>query len=782
MQNKNQKAFTLVETLIGLAILAIIAAGLFGIYKAVMRGTSIYETRIIATGLANEQMEKIRNMPYIDVGTTEGWPHGDIPSHSNPINMNNINYIIHTDVQYVDDPFDELAPDDPYNADYKKARVWVDWDKVPCPEPIILVTNIVPKGIESIEGGGTLSIQVFDNAAQAVPQVSVHIENDQLVPAININTQTNSQGELIVPALPIDTGNNYAITVSKAGYTSDYTVQVTEANPNPVLSHQSIQEGLITPVSFTIDLVSNLTINTTGSVGGSSWWDVAYQYRKQLTLQNNSSDPLPANSSIKFNLDHYSLVQAGKSLSNGNDVRVVFYNGSSWQELNRINKTNWNTNAIPTEIWFQNQTEIAGLASNNNYYLYYGNGAAGSPPANLTHIFTPPQDVNTAGLYYYENGSGSTVTDYSGHNHDGVITNASWSSGKSGQGLLYNIPGPWAYTTVSAPNDSSLDITGPLTLESWVYSQDNTGNKSVVDRLNNYALWLSNGRLSFGVFDQVAGLKSIQANDSVPLNTWTHVSGTYTPGEMKIYVNGTEINSKSETVTFITINASDMLLGNGHNFGAHASQFIGKIDETRISDIVHSSFPYSVIPNVTVTFGDEETVVGASPIASVLLDIIGERPIGHDGEGNPIFRNQFLNQTTNASGQLVLSNIEWDLYTITEKDPNYDLAEISPPNPVNITPGENQVVTMVLVPHAEHTLRITIVDTAGQPIEAAQVHVFNGGYNETKTTSSAGQVFFTPLSSTTYNIEVTKSGYDAFTDTQEVSGQTERKIILTPSS
>lgn len=785
-KNKNnQKAFTLVETLIGLAIIVIIAAGVFGIYKAVMRSAGIYETRTIATNLATEQMEMIRNMPYLEIGTTEGWPAGDIPSVSSPKNINNINYTIHTDIQYIDDPFDELAPDDPYNADYKKTRVWVSWDKIPCASPVILVTTIVPKGQESIEGGGTLSIKVFNNAPTVVPQVSVHIENNDLDPAINITTQTNDQGELIVPALPIDTGNNYAITVSKDGYTSDYTVEATLANPNPVLSHQSIQEGIITSISFTIDLVSNLTINTTGSVGGEAWWDVAYQYRKQLTLQNNSADPLPANSSIKFDLDHYILAQEGKALVNGDDIRIVYFDGANWHELNRINKTDWNASGSPTKIWFQNQSEIIGSGSDNNYYIYYNNNVASSPPTDLTQIFTPGNDANTSAVYYYENGTGNTINDSSGYNNDGIITNIDWTSGKSGQAILYNVSGDWAYATISAPDSSSLDIEGPITLESWIYPQDNTtGNKSIIDRLNNYALWLNNGHPSFGVYDQIAGLKSIQAIDTVPIDTWTHIAGTYASGEMKIYINSHEKASKNETVTYITINSSDMLLGNGHNFGAHASQFIGKIDESRISTIVHSSFPYSAIANITVSQGDEETVVGVDPITSVLLDIIGERPIGYDGLGDPIFRNQFLDQTTNDSGQLILSDIEWDRYTITEKDPNYDLAEISPPSPVNVIPGENQIVTMVLVPHADNTLRITVINSAEQPIESAQVRVYNTdlGFDETKITSSAGQVFFTPLSIVAYNIEIIKAGFENFSGSEDVSGQTEREVVLAPQT
>lgn len=774
---KISNGFTLVETLIALAILAIISVGIFGIFQAVNKSASIYETRTVATNLASEQIELIRNLPYLSVGTTEGWPHGNIPSASNPKNINNVNYITHTDVQYVDDPFDELAPNDPYNADYKKARVWVTWDKYPCDKPVILVTNIVPKGQESIENGGTLSITVFNNAAEPVPQVSIHIENTALSPNININTQTNSQGELVIPALPIDTNNNYLIRTTKAGYTSDYTVPITVLNPSPTLPNQSIQQGTITNVSFTIDLVSRLTVNATGTQGGGSWWDVAYQYRQKITVQNNSANLLPAHSSVSLDLDHFSLVSASKSLSSGNDIRIVYFDGSTWQNLARINSTAWNTNGSPTKIWFATQQDIAASASSDSYYLYYDNSAATNPNTILTQIFTPERDSDTAGLYYFENGQDLAITDSSGNSNNGTITNATWTTGFSGRALLYNLP--TAYSQIPVADNSSLDIEGQITLEAWINPTILAGNQSIIDRLNNFALWLDNGKPSFGVFDQVAGLKSIQITDSILPNTWTYISGTYLPGTMKIFVNGEEKNSKSETVTYLASNSSTMNFGNGDNFGEKSSQFIGKIDSAKISNIIRVNFPFSQIPNFSLSLSNEESVVSANPVANVSLNIIGERPIGHDGEGNTIFRNQFSNQITNASGQLILSNIEWDKYTITINSSDYDLAEISPPNPVNITPNENQVVTLVLVPHADNTLKITVVDSINDPISSASVHIIGTGFDQTKTTSSAGQVFFTPLNSETYNIEVSKAGYETFLGSQEVSGQTVREIVMT---
>ena len=100
--------------------------------------------------------------------------------------------------------------------------------------------------------------------------------------------------------------------------------------------------------------------------------------------------------SVPIVLDHAALVTAGKSLPSGNDVRIVYWTGSRWQELDRFSfnftaaPTDWNTTA--TRIWFKLQAPIAAGASDNNYYLHYGDLSAGAPPANGDHVFLDYED------------------------------------------------------------------------------------------------------------------------------------------------------------------------------------------------------------------------------------------------------------------------------------------------------------------------------------------------------------------------------------------------------
>ena len=434
--NKTSRGSTLIEVLTALAIMGIVFVAVFGIFRMVIESSAISEARTTATGLANQQMEMIHNLPYNDIATTGGWPQGDIPSTKTEV-LNNITYTINTNVNYVDDPFDDTVPVDTLGADYKKVKVEVSWDKYYQNTPVILHTDISPQGIEETEQpGGVLSILVFDANNQPVPGANIQVTNSNL--SLSFSDTTNSEGERVFYSLTPDSGANYTIQVTKGGYTSDYTSEITAELPDPDNPHRSIFEGQVEEASFTIDVVSTLVIQT----------------------------------------------------------------------------------------------------------------------------------------------------------------------------------------------------------------QDD----------------------------------------------------------------------------------------------------------------------------------------GLSPLANIPVTITGERRLGLDGDNEPVPRNLFTGQSTDGAGQLTLPNIEWDSYDVTEDDANYDLAEIYPPNPNNLAPGENRTSTVTLVPHADHTLRIVVHDNDDSPIEGASIHLYGNGHDETLTTSSAGQVFFTPLQQLTYTLDITKAGFIDFSDPTEVTDQTVREVVMATQS
>lgn len=262
-KNKNS-GLTLIEVLIGVFLLLLVFVSIFTLIQLSIKLTSQSKARISAIALANQKLELARNLSYNQIGTVGGIPAGSI-SETEVVDRNNIAYTVKTMVVYVDDPFDGSFPNDPLAWDYKRIRVKVSWSAFLGGE-ISLQTDIAPKGIETTGGGGIISILVFDANGQSIPQAEIQIENNSVIPPINVNYETDNQGRLFVPGAP--TCNDcYKITIGKIGYSLERTYATGEvvrgqimAMPNkPLLS---VIEGQLSEISFSIDQLATKIIQT----------------------------------------------------------------------------------------------------------------------------------------------------------------------------------------------------------------------------------------------------------------------------------------------------------------------------------------------------------------------------------------------------------------------------------------------------------------------------------------------------------------------------------------
>ena len=73
-----QSGFTLLEVVIAVFIIGTVVAGMFGLFLLTLRSAQTGERRVAAVALANERMEMVRNLPYVEVGTQGGVPSGPI--------------------------------------------------------------------------------------------------------------------------------------------------------------------------------------------------------------------------------------------------------------------------------------------------------------------------------------------------------------------------------------------------------------------------------------------------------------------------------------------------------------------------------------------------------------------------------------------------------------------------------------------------------------------------------------------------------------------------------
>lgn len=259
------RGFTLIETVIGVAIFAMIATsawmGLIKIFDAVV----VLRTKTIAVNLATEQIEIIRNLPYADIGIQNGLPLGVIPYEQN-LERDGKTFLVRTTIRNLDLPFDGLiggTPNDLSPADNKLVEVEVTCEE--CAKkiaPVIFNTRVAPKSLESIGSNGALFISVSDANGQPVENANVRIEYVGTTTTLIIQDMTNNAGLLQIVDTPPGI-ESYKIEVSKTGYSSERTYANGEAgNPVPNKLHANVVSGQVTQISFSIDRVSELTVNT----------------------------------------------------------------------------------------------------------------------------------------------------------------------------------------------------------------------------------------------------------------------------------------------------------------------------------------------------------------------------------------------------------------------------------------------------------------------------------------------------------------------------------------
>lgn len=256
--------FTLIESLIAIAIFAIIGTAIYYSYSNILDVVLRARLRSSLIAVAENEIETARNIPYPDVGLQGGAPSGNIIPNK-VVNYKGASFTVKTTVRNIDDSFDGILggnPTDPIPADYKLVEVEVGCVNS-CPvNPIILTTTIAPINIEKQTKKGSLFINVFNASGEPLNGANVSIVNNSVVPPININDTTNASGSLNFVEIATSSVG-YRITVTKSGYSQERTYPAGDsANPNPVDPDPIIQEEEITKVSFAIDQVSNFTFKT----------------------------------------------------------------------------------------------------------------------------------------------------------------------------------------------------------------------------------------------------------------------------------------------------------------------------------------------------------------------------------------------------------------------------------------------------------------------------------------------------------------------------------------
>lgn len=252
---------SLVEVVVVSALVAVIFVALTGVAQTMLKLLGQARAESTALALATERLEYIRSLTYDSIGTVSGVPAGSIPQ-TRTVAGNKNTYNERVLIVYVDDAADGMGAADS-NAileDYKQVKVEYTWSVQGSSHSLVLTSNVVPTGIESTTGGGTIRVNVFDTATNPVAGAAVRFVNTSTSPAIDTTRYTTATGEAYLSGAPASAG--YEITVTKTGYSTDGTYTPDAVVPNPNTPPVAVLASQVSTMNFLIDYVSDLKLAT----------------------------------------------------------------------------------------------------------------------------------------------------------------------------------------------------------------------------------------------------------------------------------------------------------------------------------------------------------------------------------------------------------------------------------------------------------------------------------------------------------------------------------------
>jgi len=330
-----------------------------------------------------------------------------------------------------------------------------------------------------------------------------------------------------------------------------------------------------------------------GAAPPTAWWNTAYAFKRNLLVLNNDSHSLPVGYPVRLHFDNSTtptasdLYNASQSSNKGDDFRIVYNNQT---ELPRFVQT-FSSERI--DIWFNLQAGIGPSPGSDgtSYQLYYANSNATNPPGDVNDVLPPGADGNTVGLWHCQEASGNSLIDSSGRGHTGIINNGTRDpDGKFGGAVVFD----GSSTTLNMGDHPDFDLRS-FTLEGWFYFSP-PGTQVLMRRDQSdhredaYHFGTRDRKVEFGI----AGRAPLRSQTQFEENRWYHVAVTYDGTMQRVFVNGREEGSQTDTAG-TPPSVGPLILGNNR---ANADWFSGKMQHIRISNVARDAFPYASFADI----------------------------------------------------------------------------------------------------------------------------------------------------------------------------------------
>jgi hypothetical protein len=183
----------------------------------------------------------------------------------------------------------------------------------------------------------------------------------------------------------------------------------------------------------------------------------------------------------------------------------------------------------------------------------------------------------------FNEGTGTTTADASGHGHTGTINGATWATTGCKYGACLSFTGTGH--NVTTPDAADLDLGTSFTIMAWVKPTTTAGWRPVLIKENGtnleaYLLY-SNPSNQGAYFTDTGNVeKSVTGGSAISTTQWTNVAMVRNGTTLSYWVNGVSI--ASATVSSLPVVASSGILAiDGHTFWG-GEWFSGALDDPRI--------------------------------------------------------------------------------------------------------------------------------------------------------------------------------------------------------
>lgn len=716
--------YSLIEVLVAVAILSMVIVVITSSFLAAFHGVLNAKYRIAATGVATELLERIRNMPYDDIGTTTGWPTGNILA-TQIITQSGTVFTASLRVDYIDDPFDGnvtgTIPDKPLDTvptDYKRAEVSVGWDSTN--DPVVLTARFAPNGLETEINTGSLLITVFNASGQPVPLADVHVTNTNLDPAVDITNTTDINGNLQLLSLPPDV-QGYHVVVSKTGYNNDGTQPITVENPQPTKADATIEIQKATEVFFAIDKTSTLNVSIL-SQSCVAIPDFEFTLQGEKKIGDNPQI-------LKYNVDHQ--VDASGQLT-----------------LPTLEWDNYDILLVTTGY------DIAGYSPPNALSILPNTTidwrlilAPHTTHSLLLNVLDSSNDLPITGATVHLTGNGFDESLVTGR---GFLEQSDWSGG-SGQETI----GALDQYQSDDGNIDSTSTTGQISLaeqtvvNAWQESFDTTTRKDEAATTADWDTSLGQAHLisSGSIYDPTGIVQSLTLNSTPQLFTTATLTAVYNDAGQTIIYYLTADGTTYEEVT----------PGVEHTFASPGDDMRFKIELATANSSVTPTVESvsinaggkqyaqnSILTSSTFDTGDTSifTALSWNPVAQT-ADVGAESVRFQLSSNNDNATWNYVGPDGTASTYYAISN--------SEISSNHD---------------GNQYI--------RYRMYLQTQNRAFSPI------VSSVSIGHTSQCTPPGQVFFSSLVSGTYTIDISHLDYEEYSTTVDVDGTISSQLKVTP--